>query len=846
MSFPPPSPQRYHSIDVRPSGDSDEAHIPADPFGSQTDLTGHQAAQQAARYPPERHAHFGNSASSIAQRYRANASGTQTPIASDDKHAGGSFQKLDEKKHTKNASTHMNRLSSFDMLSAAENFDTRNASEAHLKFADGDFVTTPVGRAYAYLLNLSIVTRWILYIIPIAGLLWIPGIIGLTAAPNAHIWHVKLIWWSIWLTVLWGGWWAALAFAMILPKILRWTIGLAAVSARHYIGWFEALTRYIALYAWALASWIAYQPLIRTKITDTDEAQFPGSGKILSVIAQILFGVMLCCAVLLAEKFAIQFIAWKFHERSYAGKCRVASTLPNMPLTTYFRPILDRIEEQKVNIKSLVILYANSSDLPDRTDTLKDGEPSKGPVVNPKKIFRNVLKGFRGVAEGATTALGNVASEITGSSTLQPSSPEAKVYTALASANKTRLLARRLFYSFRQEGASELTLGDIARFFPNIERARMAFQLFDKDDNGDATREEVELACLDVHRELLSLSASMKDIDSAVGRLDNILMSLYVVVAALIMAVSLDASFTNLLTGAGTLILGLSWLIGGAAGEILSSIIFLFIKHPYDIGDSVEISNETYTVKEIRLLSTIFIDKHGCFTQAPHSSLTSDFIRNHRRSGPESEPFEMDVAYDTTFEKIEELRAKMLAFVESRRRDFQPVFDISVLDLPGQEKMVLKADIKYKSNNHLGALKAKRRNMWICCLKQSMGEVGIFGPSGNPNAASGPTQYTLVPWEEVNQPNKSPAEGGGGTIREPLIPRTDFNLADKNAALKDSADDIWGEGSELNLTNPKQMPTRPTVLPSSSTGPRNRSRANTRRGTAEEYEMRPGGPGGPQ
>ncbi|KAG8926920.1 hypothetical protein FRC01_008226, partial [Tulasnella sp. 417] len=149
MSFPPPSPQRYHSIDVRPSGDSDEgtspqttyppAHIPPDPFGSQTDLTGQAAGQAAARYPPERHAHFGNSASTISQRYRANVSGTQTPVPADDKPAGGSFQKLDEKKHTKHPSTHMNRLSSFDMLSAAD-FDTRNASEAHLKFADGDFV----------------------------------------------------------------------------------------------------------------------------------------------------------------------------------------------------------------------------------------------------------------------------------------------------------------------------------------------------------------------------------------------------------------------------------------------------------------------------------------------------------------------------------------------------------------------------------------------------------------------------------------------------------------------------------------------------------------------------------
>lgn len=37
----------------------------------------------------------------------------------------------------------------------------------------------------------------------------------------------------------------------------------------------------------------------------------------------------------------------------------------------------------------------------------------------------------------------------------------------------------------------------------------------------------------------------MKDIDSAVGRLDNILMSLYVVIAALIMAVSVVSKIKN-------------------------------------------------------------------------------------------------------------------------------------------------------------------------------------------------------------------------------------------------------------------------------------------------------------
>ena len=70
-----------------------------------------------------------------------------------------------------------------------------------------------------------------------------------------------------------------------------------------------------------------------------------------------------------------------------------------------------------------------------------------------------------------------------------------------------------------------------------------------------------------------------------------------------------------------------------------------------------------------------------------------------------SERFEFDVAYDTSFEQIEKLRAKMLAFVKTEARDFLPSFDVVVKDIPDQEKMTLSADIKYKSNWQQGALK---------------------------------------------------------------------------------------------------------------------------------------------
>ena len=42
-------------------------------------------------------------------------------------------------------------------------------------------------RLYNYLINVSIVTRWFLFIVPVLALFWIPGILGITTFPNATV-----------------------------------------------------------------------------------------------------------------------------------------------------------------------------------------------------------------------------------------------------------------------------------------------------------------------------------------------------------------------------------------------------------------------------------------------------------------------------------------------------------------------------------------------------------------------------------------------------------------------------------------------------------------------------------
>ncbi|KAH8929994.1 hypothetical protein BT69DRAFT_1402661 [Atractiella rhizophila] len=596
--------------------------------------------------------------------------------------------------------------------------------------------------------------RWTIYIIPIAGLLWIPGIIGLTIAPDATIFSIPLLWASIYFSVIWVGWFVSLLIGLTIPTFLRITLGSIAPELKHYIAYLNALPRYIALSLWSLSNWIVF--IVRDRDNSTRD------GSALFKFQQFVFAFFIDAVLLFVIKLLVQMIAYNFHRKSYE----------------------DRIAASKAQIRSLVRLYVHSRDV-------SNVAPEVG-KMDSIRALKKALKEVKRVAQTTTTMFGTVASELAGERILQPNSPGSVVTNALSSTNKTRQLARRIFYSFVPAYRNHLLLEDIKGVFDTEEQAEFAFAQFDRDENGDASLEEVELACLDIHRERLALASSMRDLDSAVARLNSILVSVYSVVAIIIVLGVMNIGFNNLLVSAGTLILGLSWLIGSTAQEILSSIIFLFIKHPYDVSDRVDLDGVAYVVKEMSLLSTVFRQTDGKLVQIPHSVLNTKAVSNIRRSGPISETFVWNVEFGTSFEQIEKLREKMLEFLVAEKRDFLPVMDISIQNFEDQGKMTLGSDIKYKSNWQNGALKAQRRNKWICALKLTMASLKIYGPggAGNPSPEAAATRVHLL--------QEDPA---GPMAAPPRMPTPKFypakeasySFADKREIFTDPSGDVFDE-----------------------------------------------------
>jgi hypothetical protein len=67
-------------------------------------------------------------------------------------------------------------------------------------------------------------------------------------------------------------------------------------------------------------------------------------------------------------------------------------------------------------------------------------------------------------------------------------------------------------------------------------------------------------------------------------------------------------------------------------------------------------------------------------------------------------------------------------------------------------------------------------------LKTSLADVGIFGPTGDPNGKPKTTRYTLIPWEIISEEDKkesSHEKSSGGTE----MPAGGWNLADRNAVF---------------------------------------------------------------
>jgi hypothetical protein len=172
--------------------------------------------------------------------------------------------------------------------------------------------------------------------------------------------------------------------------------------------------------------------------------------------------------------------------------------------------------------------------------------------------------------------------------------------------------------------------------------------IFDPNRTSAITMAEFSRIINDIHEERSTLVRVLFTNSKVLLSLDRLLLaSILVPFAPLLLFVVTGLSLKDLpLLGVSitSLTVAISMIFGESIKSFFAAIIFLFVTHPYDVGDRVYLGgsgNVGFFVRQMYLLSTTFERFDGYIVSFPNSLLSTMAICNVRRTGSQAQAIEV-------------------------------------------------------------------------------------------------------------------------------------------------------------------------------------------------------------
>ncbi|KAI0793950.1 Mechanosensitive ion channel-domain-containing protein [Fomes fomentarius] len=510
--------------------------------------------------------------------------------------------------------------------------------------------------------------------------------------------------WSLWLSISWA---AAIITYIIVDAIPHFILVLVRLTSSKVERMRLSMELVAAVRGWLkLAMDIGWMWLALSVVRATHKP--PGSYWV--IVNRVMQALFAAGCIVLAEKCFLRYVAINFHRKALA----------------------DRIAENQLGLRAL--------------DRLSNAQPA------PKKTPHATKKGHRGsLSMDALSGMNGEKGSSSGFSTPdEKRSRRAKKqrknivaavivdqlsgaftqvtqdqFGSLASAGK---LARKLFSTLSDVHPARkyLIVEDFYPYFSTTADAHTAFALFDKDGNGDISKKEMREAVRRIYRERKSLTASLKDVGSAVAKLDAVLLSVALLIIIFICLLIFNRSNTIAsLVPLATFIVGFSFVFGHSAQTLFESLIFIFSTHVFDVGDLVMIDDQPLFVREFGLFSTTFRRVDGMEIIAPNALLASSkLVHNLRRSNSMWESTTLMIAYDTSLEVVETLRIKLQAYVAANNREWSNVA-VNIDKMEYQNAIHLTVAMEHRPNWQDWGGRWARRTAFMRNLKAVLEELDV-------------------------------------------------------------------------------------------------------------------------
>ncbi|XP_019058677.1 PREDICTED: mechanosensitive ion channel protein 8-like [Tarenaya hassleriana] len=290
---------------------------------------------------------------------------------------------------------------------------------------------------------------------------------------------------------------------------------------------------------------------------------------------------------------------------------------------------------------------------------------------------------------------------------------------------EAKAAARKIFKNVAQRGAKHIYLEDLMRFLREDESLK-TMSLF---EGGPETKRISKTALknwlVNAFRERRALALTLNDTKTAVNKLHQMVKILAAIVISVIWLILLEIASSRFLLFLGSQVVLSAFMFGNTAKTIFESIIFLFIVHPYDVGDRCEIDGIQMVVEEMNILTTLFLKDDKLKVLYPNSVLWQRSISNYYRSPEMGDAVEFCVHIATPAEKIAAIRQRISNYIDSNPEHWCPSAMIIVKDMENLTMVRIAIWPSHKINHQDMGEKFKRRGALVEELIKILVELDI-------------------------------------------------------------------------------------------------------------------------
>ncbi|CAK9177102.1 unnamed protein product [Ilex paraguariensis] len=523
---------------------------------------------------------------------------------------------------------------------------------------------------------------------------------------NLRLWSLEIWKWCVLVVVIFCG----RLFTEWFINLLVFLIEKNFLLKKKVLYFVYGLKWSVRVFIWLGLVLLAWGLLINRGVRRSKETT-----KVLNYITRALASSLIGAAMWMVKTLLVKLLASSFHVKTFFDRIQ-ESIFHQYVLRTLSGPPLMEDAEKSSSWKSGQLSFKNPMGGKQEKEEVIDVD--KLHKMKPEKVSAWTMGGLiKVIGSSGLFTISEALEEI-----VDDEGVEEKEITSELEA---KAAARFIFRNVAKRGNKFIDEDDLLRFMTSEEVDNVLPLLEGSVETGQIKKSSLRNWVVKAYNERKYLAHSLNDAKTAIEDLNKIASGIVFILIIFVWLLLMGIATTNVLIFISSQLLLWVFMFGNTLKTVFEAIVFVFVMHPFDVGDRCVIDGVQMVVDEVNILTTIFLRYDNEKIYYPNAVLATRPISNFNRSPEMSDSVEFAVDVSTSIESIVALKAKIKAYLESKPQHWRSGHSVQVTEIEDVNKMKMGLYVTHTTNFQNYGEKSNRKSDLVLELKKIFEELGI-------------------------------------------------------------------------------------------------------------------------